>query len=426
MPLRHADTRVSRLLRLLGASGRSVTVHVVVLTGLHALFAMTFAVLSARWLGPASRGFVVIMTTLGSLLMLIGSLGVATGGRLLLSGNDPALPPSRWHRVCATVGSGQVPLVFGLGLPLLMVTGGWSSTQQAVTFGVYGIAVVVGYLYREGLHGVGAHRAAVGSDVLMNAVLVIGVIGLRWTGALSVESVTFLLAGSATLQAAGLALFFAGITKDRSWPEGIYVGMRKLVAMSAPALLASLGQAYVTRGDRLLLGVLTDERTVGLYGTAATFTEVAWLAPLALSQVVFRASAQHDTDKVRRLRRRSAVVSVATAVVAAPLAAPLVRLLMGSAYEETIPMIWVLLPATVGISLFLPAAAALNGLGDLSGPAIASGLGSVVLTIAALVTIPLWGAYGAALASTLAYGLMAFVAERRLRRGTRREAIAVS
>jgi hypothetical protein len=73
-------------------------VRVIVAMSVQAATACIFALLTVRSPGPADRGVLVVVVTTASFLMLVGSLGTGTSGRVLLN----AAPPLRVTRFVET------------------------------------------------------------------------------------------------------------------------------------------------------------------------------------------------------------------------------------------------------------------------------------------------------------------------------------
>lgn len=394
------------MLRLTQRLLRAPSAQLVVLTGAQALLAAVFAVMSARWLGPSDRGVVVLVSTFGSLLMLVGSLGTATGGRMLLSRSDPRYDLAQGRRAALGFAAVHLCTVSVLGWPLLKLTGGWRGPGMAVAFAAYGSILVAIYVLREALHGTGRHLTAVGGDVLMAALLVIGAILFWFSGRFSLSTAVPLMAIAAAAELLLLLWVSRANTRELSHPRApMKLGM--LLHLSRPALVATFAQAFVIRGDRLLLGTMSDTTRVGLYGTAATFTEVTWLIALALSQVAFRAAGQGNHSRVKSLRRYCVVGTIVVAAATAALAKPAVAVLLGDAYTDAVPLIWLLLGAATLMATFLFESAVLTGTGQMGKPALSAVVGATLLVVGCFILIPHLGAQGAAIASIVAYAAMA-------------------
>lgn len=407
----YGEVRARNVILRLRALIRSQSSKVLGLLAVQTGMASVFALLSARWLGPSDRGVIVLVATAGTLLMLIGSAGVATGGRMLLSRNDPQYSLNQSSRVAGVFGLAQFLFVVLVGWPLLVLSDGWRGLSAGVAFALYGAAMTAMFVLREAVHGIGRHSAATFADVSMATVQAAGIIVLLVADILTVTSALWLMALSAVAEAAYLSIVVAGDARPSA--TDFSMPIKQLIILSAPALVASFGLAFVIRGDRLILGILSDSRSVGIYGTAATITETTWLVALGVGQVAFRHAGQGHTDHVAKLRRVNLLLSISMVAVLSTLAYPLVSLLLGPSYRDAVPLIWTLLAASIFMCSFLFDAAVLNGAGDLKGPAKAGAIGSAILMAGCFALIPLFGARGAALSSIFAYAAMALVVSRR-------------
>jgi O-antigen/teichoic acid export membrane protein len=392
---------------------RTPETRVVLAIGVQAAAAGFFALLTARWLGPSSRGIVVVFMTTSSFLMLVGSLGVSTGSRVLLNGSPPlgltsllkqARILSLFHLVTAST----------VGLFVLAKTGGMSTLWIGVIFVPFAAVQLFSYFQREALHGIGRHRSAVYGEVLSFTIMTAAVLLLQVMGRLNLVAVCLVILGGALAQTVFLA---TRLSSEEQSPPFASFSLRQLIRFSAPALFTTLGQAFVIRGDRLVLGLLAGAAPVGVYGGAATFTEVLWLIPGAVAQVAFRRASVTGTRREGATARRITLLVTALAcLVIVAFTRPLITMLLGPAYSEAVGMAYILIPAALPMASYQLDAAVLNGLGRLSQSRNATTVGSVVLLAGCLVTIPRYGAYGAAWSSLVAYTAMAALAHVYLRR----------
>lgn len=396
----------------------SPTLAVVLLLGAQSALASLFALLTARWLGPSDRGVVVLITTTSSLLMLGGSLGVATGGRMLLSRGDRSYPLSQHYRLTSRLSLVHVFTSTLLGLPLLVATHSWRGVGVGVCLVIYSVGVLVAYFERETLHGLQRHRTAIAIDLLTASIQISGLAILVLANAMRIMPLLVLMSIAIWSQ---VAIAIGTTRADRRVRQVVrgLMPFATVLHLSTPALVAALAQAYVVRGDRVMLGLLGSTRSVGIYGTAATIAEAIWLVPLGLSQVVFSKSAKGDVKAVARYRALSLSFSVAAAAAIFVLAPVIVRDALGSKYSEAVPLIRVMTLAAVAMGVYLVETAILNGQGDLKLPAKAASAGALVMATLCLALIPQLGAVGAAWATVASYALLGFVAwlgaRRRLR-----------
>jgi len=394
------------------AAGTTET-RVVLAIGVQAAAGTLFALITARWLGPESRGAVVVFMTTSSFLMLVGSFGISTGSRVLLNGSPP-LGLTHYLKQARGLSLFQLVTASTIGLFALSKTGGMPTPWVGVIFVPFAAVQLFCYFQREALHGIGRHRSAVYGDVLSFTLMIAGVLILKVTSQLNLVAVCLVSLVGALAQTVFLAtrLRSAGQT-----PPFASFSLRQLMKFSLPALVTTLGQAFVIRGDRLILGLIAGAAPVGIYGAAATFTEVLWLIPSAVAQVAFRRASLTGTRRAGATGRKITLLVTAFAcLVLVVLTRPLVTILLGPAYLEAIPLAYILIPASLPMASYQLDVAVLNGLGRLSHSGHATTLGSVVLVVGCLVTIPSMGAFGAAWSSLVAYTAMAGLARWHLHR----------
>jgi O-antigen/teichoic acid export membrane protein len=97
----------------------------------------------------------------------------------------------------------------------------------------------------------------------------------------------------------------------------------------------------------------------------------------------------------------------------------LVPLVFGPAYRGVVPLLWILTPGSVFLACGQVTGDLLRGRGEPKVVAVAQGIAAVFTVALLLALLPLVGVYGAAIASTIAYGVALIVMLRRLSRQPR-------
>ena len=340
--------------------------------------------------------------------MLIGSLGLGTGGRVLLN-EEPSLELVDYQRYARILSGFHTLTSATVGVGVLWVSQGLRSPWVGVLFVPYAAAILYSYLRREALHGLGRHEAAVMSDVVPAFTQTACVAALYLAGHLSLTTAMASLAVGAIAQAGFLTARLKRLpkgTRNAHWP------IRRVIRFSFPAMTAAIGQAFVIRGDRLILGIMTGTAAVGVYGAAATFTEMLWLLPGAIAQLSFRrASLSRGSVQGRSVRRLTLLLTACFATALAAAAPWLIRILLGRGYEQAIPLSYILIAAAVPMASFQLDASVLNGLGRLRDGSRITLFGSLLLCGTCVLLIPQHGAFGAAWASLLSYSAMGIAAK---------------
>ncbi len=374
--------------------------------------ASLFALLSARWLDVQDRGVVVVFLTTSSLLMLVGSMGTATGARVLLNRAPPLGLDTFLHhaRLLSLI---HLLTTATVGVTLLALSNGMPRVWVAILFIPYAVLTLFSYLSREALHGLGKHEAALLSDVIPSVVQVAAVVLLHATGRLDLPSLTAAILCSAFVQASYLTWRIGTVSRS---PIESFWTLNRVIRFSFPALFTALGQAVVIRVDRLILGALAGTGAVGIYGAAATLTEVLWLVPSAVAQLAFRrASVTNRADAGRKSRQIVMGLTLVFAAAFAVTAHWIIPLLLGPRYVDAIPLSYILVVAAVPMASYQLDVAVINGMGRLASSGCITVTGSLVLAIGCIATIPFYGAFGAAWASLVAYSIEAIWAKTSLR-----------
>jgi hypothetical protein len=161
-------------------------VRVVFAMSVQGATACIFALLTARWLGPTDRGVLVVVVTTASFLMLVGSLGIGTGGRVLLN-VAPPLTFTRFLEIAHRLSPVHVLTAAAVGLPVLALTHGLPDWWIGLVFIPYAVGQLLAYLQREAMHGIGRHATAVFGDVLTATVQTVLVLALWLLGRLDLH-----------------------------------------------------------------------------------------------------------------------------------------------------------------------------------------------------------------------------------------------
>jgi O-antigen/teichoic acid export membrane protein len=384
-------------------------VRVVFAMTVHAATACIFALLTARWLGPTDRGVLVVVVTTASFLMLVGSLGIGTGGRVLLNAAPP-LRITRFLEIAHRLSMVHILTAAAVGLPVLALTHGLPDWWIGLVFIPYAVGQLLAYLQREAMHGIGRHAPAVFGDVLTATVQTVLVVALWLLGRLDLHLACLTMLVGITAQTIFLeaCLRKTALRESRCEPQSSFA---EVARFSLPAVANILGQAFVIRGDRLVLGALATSGAVGIYGVAGTFTELLWLIPGGVAQIVFRrASLRGARAEYRRKRNVTLLCTLCLGVAMASCAHWIIPLLLGYAYIGAVEITYLLIVASLPMASYQLDVAVLNGLGRLKYAGFTTTIGTAVLVVGCLLLIPVWGAMGAAVASLVAYTALAIVA----------------
>jgi O-antigen/teichoic acid export membrane protein len=189
------------------------------------------------------------------------------------------------------------------------------------------------------------------------------------------------------------------------WREGLTYGIK------AHALLLINYLNY--RVDLLLLKHFSDDATVGVYSLAVGMAELMWLVPNATMAPLFSEVASSDADSRSHCTlltvRWSLIFLGVLAAGAILVGRPFITLLYGMEYLPSYrPFLW-LLPGICLLPIFKLLTVDLAGRGYPGYGTTASIAALVTNIIGNIFLIPLMGASGAALATSISYGCMAML-----------------
>jgi O-antigen/teichoic acid export membrane protein len=163
------------------------------------------------------------------------------------------------------------------------------------------------------------------------------------------------------------------------------------------------------RSDQFVLGYLAGTASVGQYSVAVTLAELVLFFPRALSTALLPRITRADHTSARHIAASACRHTVAGALISAAalvLMGLLIPVVFGEAYRPSMAPFFVLLPGLVIFALAPVLSTYFSG--QLGRPTISSLFAAMSLAVdfaLVWVLIPLLGVVGAALASTLAYGL---------------------
>ena len=178
------------------------------------------------------------------------------------------------------------------------------------------------------------------------------------------------------------------------------------------AHVGTTGQQLLHSADTIVLGVISNAAAVGLYSVAVPIASLIWVFSEALSLVAFdngsRPSGVEDTKRRRaQLVRLNLIVGSAGAVAIGLGSSVLVPFFLPD-YKAAVPLILILLPGVVVQGYARIGLSSILARGD-QRPVITIGVVSASLSTMYIPFVYLSGATGAAVASSIIYGLQTAV-----------------
>ncbi len=387
----------------------------VVLTGVRiAAVAAGFAtsVISARLLGPTALGAAGVGLTGGMVAALIGNGGLNIAAIYLL-GRRPAerrrisqalftlglLSAGLSALIVAVAGALLVPAVLGADLGLLLASALLGASIVGYELGgslLLGLDRRTAYLVTQGIEGLGS--------LALLVVLFVLVAPTASTYVLSAALAFFLAAAWAVLivrRVVGGAL----LRLDR-------VLAREALALGLRGQIGNVLQFLNLRLDLLLVPLLVDLRSAGIYLIAVRMSEVVTQVASAASAFLFQAVARIEPDQTELTERATRATLLVVAAGGGAILLPaglLLEVFFGPEYLAGTGALRITMLAMLPLAVTRVLAGDMKGRGRPGLVSVSAGLALVATVAFDLLLIPLLGIEGAAIASLLAYSVGAAV-----------------
>ncbi|WP_122088218.1 lipopolysaccharide biosynthesis protein [Halalkalicoccus subterraneus] len=169
--------------------------------------------------------------------------------------------------------------------------------------------------------------------------------------------------------------------------------------------------------DLLLLQPMVGSHETGLYKSALVIAEFLWLVPTAVQIVFIHSSSEmwsreaHEeiTSMASKATRYTLVFTTLLLLGIAALATPFMQLYFGAEFGDAVTPLLLLLPGVLGFAVARPIYAIGIGDGKFRQLIAATGTAAVINLVLNLLLIPQYGMAGAAIATSIGYGLMVFL-----------------
>jgi O-antigen/teichoic acid export membrane protein len=361
----------------------------------------------ARTLGPSGRGDYAAVTAWFGVVLIVGSLGQPAAICYFVSSHTSRARDYVTTSRLMMLVSGFVAAIGGIFLAPLLAHGQTGLEQSYRLAFIASLVAMVATTYTYSLQAVAISRWNIVMTVQPLAYLA-AVIALRSAGVLSVRSAVLALAGSLVVQliyawhqCAKVRLTGGRMRRDL---------LRRLTRYGVSQLLAVAPATVNLKLDQVVLSQTVPSADLGRYAVAATLTSMALPAVAAIGNVAFpRLAALGAGPTADQLQRRALIGSAvsATAILSAIALSAywVVPALLGEGFRAAVPMIWILTPGGVFLACGQVAGDLLRGRNRPLAVAYAQGFAAVLTVVLLAALIPIMGAYGAAVASTIAYGL---------------------
>ena len=367
------------------------------------------SIVVARVLGPQGRGMFSVTMAISAIGVQFGTLGLQSSNTYLVARDRSLLP--------ALLGNSLlVSLLFGSAAALVCWLAVWLQPQWGpgdsglLLLGLACVPVSLLFMLLQGLllgiQQVRDHNKVELARGLFSAAAVGLAIVAFWRTPLGV------LAATTAALLAGTLLSW--------WNVRRHVGARPKVSLQLfrdafrygiKVYAACLFMFFVLRFDLVMVNAMLGPKHAGWYSVTAMLADQLYVFPAVVGSILFPKLATIDSDalKLRHAGKTALVLGLIVGALAGLLMAtarPLIGLLYGEAYLPGAGALQWLLPGIVMLSINT---VLMNYFAALGFPRIAifSPLAALFVNVALnLLLIPRLGIVGAALASTVSYGMM--------------------
>jgi O-antigen/teichoic acid export membrane protein len=364
------------------------------------------SILVARWLGPADRGLLAVVTYTAEIVVAVAGIGLTYAVAFYVSRKDARYGAVLGNSLlyCAGLALVIVPTFVLLRDPLARLL---SEHRGQVVWALGGLLVPLVFLEwctQNQLFGrlrFGLYNAVVVSARLAYvalAVLLVGVAGYGVGGAVVAS-----MGASATVIVASLAV----VLRDARVSIDLRL-LREMIGYGARVAVGWIFDMLNSRVDILMVQLLTGLTAVGYYVIAQVVAELtlAFASAIQASVLTLTArsegEARQDETTISSLRHQTMLTTVAIALIAAG-GPVLIHFGYGAAFDDAITPMLILLLGMLPLGAGAVVAGNLRGRGRPGTASAIAGATVCVTLLLDLLLIPFFGVHGAALASVGAY-----------------------
>ena len=356
----------------------------------------------ARHLGPGNQGALQVLVTVPAIVIVMGNLGVHVAGAWFVAREryeaNAVLTALLW---------------WALLLTAVLVIPTWLLREQirTVVFGGLDARLVwlslgclpfymLSYYVADVL--IASNRLAVYAVLRLMPLVVYGLFAVLLVGLRRLELLGATLAFVTGIIATGVfaLVVVLVVTRGRLWPDRSV--MRGAVERGGTIHVGTVAQFLAFRLDILLVNALLGTAAAGLYGVAASLSQLVWYIGRSVESGILpriaRASGDEAPDISATALRMTAVASALAAAAIGTVSYPLFHRLLPE-FVNALTALWILLPAAVLSSMSMVAASDLRGRGRAGVVAVVN-LGALALNVTLnLLLLPTMGFVGAAVAA---------------------------
>ncbi|MGD2152840.1 MAG: oligosaccharide flippase family protein, partial [Gemmatimonadales bacterium] len=334
------------------------------------LLGVASSVIVARALGPAGRGQYALIILIPTFLQISGGLGLDQAIVYLVARNRDAARSTAFTLASLSAGLGLLLIAAYSVLSRLPPYIGYLRTAQVDPPLVWILVALlpvtlIALCLQSAILGLERYRAYNLASLIGPVATLVLLLALVVVLRLGVAGAVLASGGSSLLAVVGTAslLLLTSSGRIRLTPGVVPEALRYGIRVHA----ANVGWFLHYRSDMLLVGYLAGPAALGYYVTAVGLAEKLNLPPSAVGTVLFPRIAAATREDARRVTpvacRHTLSLTLLLCVGLALVAWPLIYVLFGTAFLPAVPLLWLLLPGILSLSVGRLLSADLNGRG---------------------------------------------------------------
>lgn len=369
------------------------------------------SVIVARWLGAEGVGALAVINVAVATVVQLGSFGLPSANTYFIA-QDPAhfraasvnsvffaTLAGSFLAVALSVVASLRPSWFGFVSPDLIRVASISIPFQLVTLIGLNILLAVGRVREFNLLDLAAQ-----SFVLVNAFLILVVFGRGLDALVKLNTATSILV---TIVIAVLLVVAGKKLVQSRWRADAAL-LRRMIGYGFKFHISVLVGAIIFRADLLVVNHFRGAAEAGVYSVATQFSLLLMLLPSVIATLLFpRVTSEQDPsgETTWTVTRHTALIMLICCLATVPVSF-LLPWVYGSAFAESTTLLLILLPGVYLIGLESVLVQHFNALGLPRAIPIYWGVTLIVNLTLVFALVPQFGAYGAAIASTVSYALI--------------------
>lgn len=365
-------------------------------------------IVTARALGPAGRGDYFLITTISSVIVQFGNLGLASSNTYLVAQRPSLFGPLLNNTIVVSALAG----ILGAAVVASLEVAGIFSIAPGLLWPIVALApITLFYLLGSNLLvGIGritAYNLVEGAATVMVTAAIVAA-AIVWATPLAV-----LISSAVGWGLAAAVLLLVLRPAQQARPQFDRAVFRAAWRFAAKAYAITLLGALVLRANVFVLERLSGSAALGQFSIASQIAEAIAVFPASVALVLFprliREAAQSWGITLRTMLVVGLALSAACGLVAV-LSDPLVQIAFGAEFAPAAEALRILLPGVVSLGMLTVMSQFLGSIG-LPVALVGAWLAALALVVTLGITlVPLGAASGAAAALSLTYaGLLVVV-----------------